>query len=44
MGGQFIRISTGSPHCINVMEIRPMDNSANRLLDGELEEQSYLSM
>lgn len=44
MGGQFIRISTGSPHCINVMEIRPMDNSANRLLDGEMEEQSYLSM
>lgn len=44
MGGQFIRISTGSSHCINVMEIRPMDNSANRLLDGELEEQSYLSM
>ena len=44
MGGQFVRISTGSPHCINVMEIRPMDNSANRLLDGEIEEQSYLSM
>ena len=44
MGGQFIRISTGSPHCINIMEIRPMDNSANRLLDGEMEEQSYLSM
>ena len=44
MGGQFVRISTGSPHCINVMEIRPMDNSANRLLDGEMEEQSYLSM
>lgn len=44
MVGQFIRISTGSPHCINVMEIRPVDNSANRLLDGELEEQSYLSM
>ena len=42
--GQFIRISTGSPHCINVMEIRPMDNSANELLDGEMEEQSYLSM
>ena len=44
IGGQFIRISTGSPHCINVMEIRPMDNSANELLDGEMEEQSYLSM
>lgn len=44
IGGQFIRISTGSPHCINVMEIRPMDHSANDLLDGEMEEQSYLSM
>ena len=44
MGGQFVRISTGSPHCINIMEIRTMDNSANRLLDGEMEEQSYLSM
>jgi len=44
IGGQFIRISTGSPHCINVMEIRPMDNSANELLDGAMEEQSYLSM
>jgi len=44
IGGQFIRISTGSPHCINVMEIRPMDNSANQLLDGDMEEQSYLSM
>ena len=44
MGGQFIRISTGSPHCINVMEIRPTDNSANRLVDGEMEEESCLSM
>lgn len=44
IGGQFIRISTGSPHCINVMEIRPIDNSANDLLDGEMEQQSFLSM
>lgn len=44
IGGQFIRISTGSPHCINVMEIRPVDNSANALLDGDMEEQSYLSV
>lgn len=44
IGGQFIRISTGSPHCINIMAIRPMDNSANDLLDGEMEQQSYLSM
>ena len=44
IGGQFIRISTGSAHCINVMQIRQMDNSANDLLDGAMEEQSYLSM
>ena len=44
IGGQFIRISTGSAHCINVMQIRQMDNSANDLLDGVMEEQSYLSM
>lgn len=44
IGGQFIRISTSSPHCINVMEIRPVDNSANALLDEDTEEQSYLSM
>lgn len=44
MGGQFIRLSPGSPHCINLMEIRPIDNSVNELLDGEMEEQSYLSM
>lgn len=44
IGGEFIRISTGSPHCINVMEIRPMDNSISELLDGEMEQQSYLSM
>ena len=44
VGGQFIRISSGSPHCINAMEIRPMDNTANELLDGEMEQQSFLSM
>ena len=44
IGGQFVRISPGSPHCINIMEIRPMDHSASELLDEEVEEQSYLSM
>ena len=44
IGGEFIRLSTGSPHCINIMEIRPMDNSANELLDGDMEQESYLSM
>ena len=44
IGGEFIRLSSGSPHCINVMEIRPMDHSTNNLLDGEMEQESYLSM
>jgi len=44
IGGEFIRLSSGSPHCINVMEIRPMDHSTNDLLDGEMEQESYLSM
>jgi len=44
IGGSFIRLSTGSPHTINVMEIRPIDNSTNELIDGEMEEQSLLSM
>jgi len=44
IGGSFIRLSPGSPNCINILEIRKKDNSANELLDGEFEEQSYLSM
>lgn len=44
LGGEFIRISPGSPHCINIMEIRPMDHSASEFLDEMVEEQSYLSM
>ena len=44
IGGEFIRLSPGSPHCINVMEIRPVDNSVNELLDGAMEQESYLSM
>ncbi|WP_420875784.1 VirB4 family type IV secretion system protein [Pseudoflavonifractor phocaeensis] len=34
VGGEFIQISPASPHCINVMEIRKVDRSANELLDG----------
>ena len=44
IGGAFIRLSPGSPHCINILEIRKRDNSVSELLDGEVEEQSYLSM
>ena len=34
VGGEFIQISPASPHCINVMEIRQVDQSVNELLDG----------
>ena len=34
VGGEFIQISPASPHCINVMEIRQVDQTANELLDG----------
>ena len=44
IGGAFIRLSPGSQHCINILEIRGRDNSVSELLDGEVEEQSYLSM
>ena len=34
VGGTFIQISPASQNCINVMEIRKVDNSVNELLDG----------
>lgn len=34
VGGEFIQISPASPLCINVMEIRKVDRSVSRLLDG----------
>ncbi len=34
VGGEFIQISPASPHCINVMEIRRVDRTVDRLLDG----------
>ncbi len=34
VGGEFIQISPASPNCINVMEIRQVDQSVNELLDG----------
>ena len=34
VGGEFIQISPASPHCINVMEIRQVDQTTNNLLDG----------
>lgn len=43
VGGEFIQISPASPHCINVMEIRPADRTANSLLDGSGVQLSELS-
>ena len=34
VGGSYILISPASPYCINIMEIRKVDNSINELLDG----------
>lgn len=43
IGGEFIQISPGSQNCINVMEIRPVDNSVNDILDGQTAERSELA-
>lgn len=45
IGGQYIKLSPGSSHCINIMAIRKHDEEAiaiNRLLDG-MEDESILS-
>lgn len=34
IGGEFIRIAPGSPHCINIMEIRHTLSPEMELLDG----------
>lgn len=46
IGGQYIKISPGSSHCINIMEIRMRDERAaliNRYLDGSNFEESILA-
>lgn len=43
IGGEIIRISPSSPHCINVMEIRPVDTAAAELLDEAVIEKSLLA-
>lgn len=43
VGGEFIQISPASPHCINVMEIRRVDNSVNDILDGTSAQLSRLA-
>lgn len=43
VGGTFIQISPASQNCINVMEIRKVDNSVNELLDGPTLDASALA-
>lgn len=45
VGGQYIKISAGSPHCINVLDIRIPDMSSDELIEGEgaIEEDSWLA-
>ncbi len=43
IGGQYVLISSGSPHCINIMEIRPQDSANQKLIDGDDVEMSRLA-
>lgn len=45
IGGTYIKISAGSNHCINIMEIRPHDVTSDELIEGEgqIEEESMLA-
>ena len=43
IGGEFIQISPASSNCINVMEIRKVDKTADELLDGPGIEKSMLA-
>ena len=43
IGGEFIQISPASRNCINSMEIRKVDSSANDILDGPQTEKSELA-
>lgn len=43
IGGEFIQISPASSNCINIMEIRKIDNTANELLDGPVLDKSLLA-
>lgn len=43
IGGEFIKISSASKNCINVMEIRKRNQATNDLLDGDTAEHSELA-
>ena len=36
IGGEFIKISAGSPNCVNVLDIRKVDKSGEAEVDGEV--------
>lgn len=35
VGGQFIKIAAGSPHCVNIMDIRPFNDQSDIAIEGE---------
>lgn len=43
IGGQYVNISAGSPHRINIMDIRPLDVEARHLIDGDDADNSRLA-
>jgi len=43
IGGSFIQISPSSKHCINIMEIRPVDTAATELIDEVVLDRSLLA-
>lgn len=43
IGGEFISISPASSQCINILEIRRVDQTANAIIDGGMTESSILA-
>ena len=43
IGGSFIQVSPASKHCINIMEIRPVDTAATELIDEVVLDRSLLA-
>jgi len=43
IGGSFIQVSPSSKHCINIMEIRPVDTAAAELIDEAVLDRSLLA-
>lgn len=43
IGGEFISISPASNQCINIMEIRRLDQTANAIIDGAVNDNSILA-